>query len=335
MRKSLILLVILALLGGIAYYLFTKNKQEEAVLVAVDRGFTISSMDDVRRIVIKHAKMPPSVFDKANGEWTLDYKYKVDPYIMAYIGQVLTGMELRNVPRKVATSPIIGSMKSNGIRVDVFTNTLEQTERTFFIGSDTQDGVGTYMLLDGDPQPYVMYLPGHNGGLRSRFEHRSEEYRDKYIYNIKPENIKSIKIQYPKNEISSFLLKNDNGISIEPLDVNQPPLEKPFNERFAKSYLKYFESIGSEGFANRLETKDSIMSKVPYAIVTITTNENNEIQHSYYSYDDFQFRTNKARRPEDVHTIERFFVKGKDDLYFTQTSVIGKIFIGYRQFFSS
>lgn len=332
MRNSLILVFLLAVLGGIAYYLVTKNKQKEEVLVAADRGFTIPSMDVVRRVVIKHVKMPPSVFDKSNGEWTLDYKYKVDKYIMGGIGEVLTRMELHSIPRKVATNTIIESMKSNGIRVDVFTNTLEKPERTFFIGSDTQAGVGTYMLLEGDPQPYVMFLPGLNGGLRSRFEQRGEEYRDKYIYTIKPDDIISVKIEYPKNETASFMLTNGNTHTVKPLDVNQPTLDKPLNENFAKAYIKYFESIGSEGFANRLEQKDSIMSKVPFAIVTVATKDG-EIIHSYFSYNDFMDKTNKARRPEDIAKVDRFFVKGKDDLYFAQTRVIGKIFVGYHQFF--
>ena len=47
--------------------------------------------------------------------------------------------------------PIMQSLKLSGIRVDVFTNTLEEPEKTFFIGNDTKEGVGTYMLLEGDP----------------------------------------------------------------------------------------------------------------------------------------------------------------------------------------
>ncbi|MCB9311072.1 MAG: DUF4340 domain-containing protein [Lewinellaceae bacterium] len=333
MRNIIILGILLLVLGGAAYTIKVKGDKKAQTLVAADRGFTVKSMDDVRRVVIKHVKMPPFVFDKNNGEWTMDYKYKADKYIMANIGNALTKMQLHDIPAKAATNTIMQSLKLSGIRVDVFTNTLEEPEKTFFIGNDTKEGVGTYMLLEGDPQPYVMYLPGLGGGLRARFEHPGEDYRDKSIYTILPSDIQSITLEYPKNTSSSFIIRNENPVTILPLDNNQPKLERPINQKLAKAYFGYFESIGAEGFANKFEQADSIILKVPYAKLTIQLKDGNSITHDYYSYDDIMDKTNKARRPEDISEISRFFVHGKDDDYFAQIRVVGNFFLGYRQFF--
>ena len=157
MKRIIILVLLLIGLSAAAYYLIRENDQKG--MVTADRGFSVPDLNEIKKIVIQQKKI-------MNG------KYPVDPGVFVNVEKVLTNVTLLYVPPAGHTNTIMESIKENGIQVDLYEDE-DAPIKIFHIGTDLQKSAGTHMVMAGSAQPYVMYLPGLEGGLRSRFEQPS------------------------------------------------------------------------------------------------------------------------------------------------------------------
>lgn len=335
MKKVLSLVVLLFALSGIAYYLIQQGKVSDKGYVTADRNFTVKSMDDVDKIVIKHVKLQPLVLTRKGKSWILDEKYDVDPDVFINIEAVLTRMSLSFIPPKQSITNIMESIEKNGIQVDIYTGS-DKPSKIFFIGADTKDGSGTYMVMGGSSQPYVMQLPGLQGGLRSRFEQPSYNYRDKILFKYKKESIKNIKVEYLTDNLSSFEITNGNHPTVKPL-IDQPdnPKGQP-NEQNLKYYISQFENMGTEGIVNNIPEKDSLINTEPNTVLTITTKDGQQKLYKFYSYDHIILEEENPITQKEIFNINRQYVYTSYDntLYTAQMRVIRRIFLNYKDFYN-
>lgn len=334
MKKVLYLIALLIVLSGMALFVMKKEQAVEKGYLTADRNFQIKNMDEVTKIVIKQPKLQPIIFTKKGKGWLLNEKYDVDPDVFINIQTVLERVSLSYVPPKQSVSHIMESIKNNGIQVDIYTQ-ANKPERIYYIGSDTKDGSGTNMIMGGYTQPYVMQLPGLIGGLRSRFEQPAQNYRDKTLFKFNPSDIKTIKIEYVKDNLSSFEITNGSLPTIKPL-INLPdnPTGTP-NEANLKYYINQFERIGTEGIVNNVPEKDSLIANAPNSILTITTKDNNQHVYKFYSYEHYIDGEKDPVTQKEIYAINRQYIYTPNDntLYTAQMRVIRRIFLAYKDFF--
>ncbi len=334
MKRNIILVLLLLALSAVAYFFINKEKRTEKSTISADRGFTIPSMEDVTQVVLKRTDEPAITFKKSKTGWTLNEKYEVDPAVFVNIEVVLTNMRLSYIPNDAAIQNIKSSIQKTGIQVDVYGRD-DKPMKIFYVGGDAPGGEGTYMWLAGEDKPYVMQLPGMVGGLRSRFDQPLHNYRDKVIYKHKMGDIESITVEYPKDNFSSFTInKSILGIELEPLlDLPNKPKGQP-NKFLLEKYLKVYEEIGIEGIINAYPGKDSIIVATPNCIMTLKKKDGSEIQHKYWSHDNYVDKQGTSRTPAEIRDQERMFIYTQDgDLYIAQMRTIGNIFRGYQDFF--
>jgi len=334
MKKSGILFIVLLLLSSGGYFLVINDRKEENGNLTSDRGFNVKSMDDVQKIVIKHVKLQPLVFTRQGKQWLLNGKYSVDDAVFINVEKVLTGMKMLYIPSKATTSTILESIKKNGIQLDVYEGG-NQPSRIISIGTDTQKGDGTFMILGGTDQPYVMHLPGLAGGLRSRFEQPLENFRDKYLFKDQINHIDYIKVEYPKQNSSSFIIENKaEKATIRPLieNITEPALSA--NHQLITAYLSGFESLGAEKLINQYPAKDSVIAKIPNCIIELKRRDGIIKHFKFFDYDDIETVTGNSRSPEEIRGQNHLLVyTNEKDFYTVQNRVFGDIFRGYQEFF--
>lgn len=336
MKRIVILALILVSFAGIAYYLVNKNNAEKKGMVTADRGFTVESIDDVKKIVIKHKKLQPMIFERKGKGWIMNGKYDVDPGVFINVEKVLTDMKMLYIPPVGHTQTIMNSINNNGIQVDLYDGE-EKPFKIFFIGTDVQNSAGTHMIMAGETQPYVMHLPGLEGGLRSRFEQPAKNYRDKFIYQFPSSTIDQIMIEYPKDNFSSFVLKvKGDQFELNPiLDMVKKPTQA-INQIKLKKFVDQFEYMGTEGLISDIPELDSITSRTPICIFTLTKNDGTKHVHKYFSYDDYEEPGILKKTPAEIRGLNRVFIyTDKGDMYTSQNRVVGGIFMGYTDFFGN
>ncbi len=331
-NQNLILLLVLIGLSGVASFLYFQHQREASQLVTADRGIAVKNITDVSKIVVKHVKLQPIVFTRAGGMWLINGKYPADPGIMVHIEKVLTGVRLLYVPPHNSIPTILKSVKENGIQVDVYLDNGKTPEKIIHIGSDLQDGDGTFMVLGGSKQAFAMHLPGLSGGLRSRFEQPLDNYRDKFIFQTPLEKIKSLKVIYPKDNVHSFLIENKTDLMLTPL-MHRHAEGHITNKNFMKSYLSQFESLGAEKLMNQSPEKERVLQSLPSCAIELAKKDGTKNHYAFYKYDDPENQFGLTNSPGEIRFQNRLYVLvDSTDFYSVQTRVFGNVFRSYSDF---
>ncbi len=335
MNSPRILLPLLVILSLATYYFVVLKEKSNSEDLTADRGFAVTDFSSVSKIVIKHVKLQPMVFTRNKTGWLLNQSSNVDPAVFSNIQAALTGMRMLYMPPAATTSTVMKSIRQNGIQVDIYTGNSDSPEKIFFIGTDTQKGDGTFMLLNGSDQPYVMHLPGLHGGLRSRFEQPEKNYRDKFIYQFPLKSIQYIQVKYPKHEVESFQIQVQQPLSLTPLlSATRKPAGTLLEAKLI-AYADQFASTGTEGLFNDFPLKDSLFLLVPDCIITIAQNDKTVTTDKFYSFEHFMERNGIYRTPPEIRSGNRMFILRNDkDLFLAQNKVIGPFFTGFSEFYT-
>jgi hypothetical protein len=333
-NKYVWLIAVILAVATIAVVQYNR-KAGEKQLETADRGFTVNSMNDVNKIVIRHVKLQPLIFTRGENNWLVNGTYDVDPGVFVNIEKVLTGMQMLYIPARNATTTILESLKSNGIQVDIYNNEDDREPvKMFFVGTDTQKGDGTYMILGGSSQPYVMHLPGLAGGLRSRFEQPAINFRDKFIINNVHGSITSLTMEYPGDYRSSFKISENKGAwKIQSLVTENSNTSLFPNQNMIASYVSRFEKLGAEMFITDELTKKEIRKNLPAAILTIQNTEDVKKVYRFYGYEDITENKGFAKTPAEIRNQNRLFVDiDSKDMLTAQNRVFSRIFMSLDNF---
>ena len=333
MKRLAILFAILISLGGIAYYLNSKTDNSKSSLTSSDRNFSFPK-DQIGEITIQKVGNEMQTFTrKEGGHWYINNKYKVSQFSIPYMLQTLTELKIQNIPPKSAVVNIIKDIEKAGIQIKIYDLSGNEV-RSYKVGLESYDDMGTVFMMDGSNQPYNMYLKGFDGNMRSRLFQKIDKWRDKEIWQYDPNDIVEVGIKYHKNQKESFLLKvDDSKIDVKPLSQFITPSEKEIDQDVAKAYLSAFTRVYAEEYDNSNIRKDSIRGLLPFVTVAVKdkTGHVNEVQ--FFPFNDITFKNVNTKDLEDAAKIERYFVyHSKGDFMITQTRMIKEVFRPYNFF---
>jgi hypothetical protein len=102
--------------------------------------------------------------------------------------------------------------------------------------------IGSFMMLRGDEEPYVVRIPGYDGRISLLFSTDVKVWRDKTIFQYRPADILSIEVDYNSNPRASFgyyFFRPDN-IQIKSKSLNQ---SVTISKEKARDYLNHFASV--------------------------------------------------------------------------------------------
>ena len=94
------------------------------------------------------------------------------------------------LPRQ-AVADVVKDMATEGIKVEIYAKNGKAL-RTFYVGGSTSDDRGTFMMMENSNEPYVMHIQGFQGMLRPRFHTDEQDWRDRFVFKLKPEDIKMV-----------------------------------------------------------------------------------------------------------------------------------------------
>jgi Domain of unknown function (DUF4340) len=342
MKKNTILLLILFVaLGGAAFY-FLKNKDlKNSRSDAWDMQFSIPEARTlVTKIRMTDRTGKQAILEKTKGSWMINGRYKARQSSADLLVETIRRVTVKYIPSNAAVPRMMESLASLGIRVDMFNG--DEIIKTWYVGGVTPDDRGTYFLMEGSKQPYVAHIPSEESELRPRFILIEEEWRDRTVFEEKPEEIAAISIEYPQYQAFSFnLTKVEKGeYQVTPFYPNQPVIKKTLARGKAESYLLMYEKLVAEGFENTNYRRDSVLSLVPFASVTVKktdgTSKNVRFYPMYARDIDGNFILPSSPSPF-MGGIERYFAykEPEKDFFLTQHVVMGKLFANYPWFFES
>lgn len=331
MSRTIIFLVFFVALGGVLYFLLSKEKEQNQI--GWDRAFAIEEIDAIGTIFIADRKGNRTKLERKAGYWLYNETFRANPNAIENVLDAISRIEMKFKPANAAVPNMVASLASNGLKVEILDRNGREL-KAYYIGGSTPDERGTYMIMEDAEQPYVCFLPGWEGNLRFRFNLVGDQWRDKTVFSLQPERLKAIEILYPKQQSKSFRLVKDGAeYQLYPLFGNEVNQMKKINSATGRRFLAGFDWLAAESFANKYPKKDSILQTVPFCSIKVEKIDGKTQEVHFYPV--------QGNAPIDLKTmttlgnsvIERFLIdKNKEDFMLVQNRVFRKIFWAYEFF---
>ncbi len=311
----------LALLAG--YFLMGEKEETKSSVRIEDREFILKDPDAAKTITIETKGRPIVHLSETKDGWYINNRHKANQRIVQNMLTTLSKMTILYIPTKAAAETAKNRMQMHGIEIKTFDKNGEVLTE-FTLGTNTSIENGTFCLKKGADQVYVMSLPAMEGGIRNFFTQNHEELRDMTIFAYKPNNIRKVTVDYPKDVKNSFSIKR-NGTALELSSPTQMSGQVA-NQNIMDAYLKDFHNLQSEFIQNDHIFKDTISTFIPFMELTIETLENPPLKCQIYPTRDMMNSRINTRSVDDL-TLQHegyFLNTNRGDFYMVQGRLFNK-----------
>ncbi len=294
MRKTILYLVILGLLGFAVYFFLFSNK-DTSPFGEDEAGFTIKDTAQIGKIYLASQDGESVTVEHTDSFWMVNKQYHALPGTLKMLLTTLQGQKPLYPVTQNAYENAIKIMSTEGIKVEIYGRDGKKM-RCFYVGGVAVNNSGTNMLMDGAKKPYVVTMAGFNGYLTPHYPTQMRYWRDRSIMNIPAEEVKKVSLQYMDKPMNSFELIQEGSKITVTGDSNYSKYTDRYNARRAKVYTKYFTNINCEGYLNGLADMDTTLKTTrKHSVLDI---EGNHGQHQHM--DIYWVPINKRSKNLDV-----------------------------------
>lgn len=331
MNSNKILLFVfigLMLVAGLFY--FYKGNPNDSGFDLSDRQFAVEDVSKIGLISIERKDYPKIIFTKNGNNWVLNNGREARNESVNYITSIIHKLKIKYIPNQVGSQKIAGIIKKSGIKVILFDNNKKHL-KTFYVGPDLGDGTGTAFLMEGARQPYVMFVPGFQGSIRTRFLFEINEYESKAIFNEVAEDIQSVEVKYPYDKPSSYYIERKTvGYDFyNPYDKLKLP---KLNEKLLDAYLENFSNVVAEYNDANNANKEEILNSKIYCEVILKRKNGTERTVTLYSLPNIEWNENKFS-PKEVTEDTRFIAQTNEKQFLlVQQRVMKKVLLAFDSF---
>lgn len=276
-QKNLIGLLSIIILITISLVVVFSQKSS-----TIEQNFHIKDTNKITKIVIEDREKNISKVVKQDSIWMVNDKFQASPLMVSTMLETLREMRIREPVARAAHENIIKQLSARNTRIDVYTESYlinlgfiklfkrEKLEKSIYIGNETMDNTGTFMLIKGTKDPCVIHIPNFRGYLSSRFTAVENDWKMHTIFKYKPQEIASIKVEIPDYPQEGFeLYAEENTFHIKRLADGE--LLKDFDTLKVTAFISSFFELNFENIATNIPQihKDTIFSKNPSFIFTV------------------------------------------------------------------
>jgi hypothetical protein len=342
MRKTAVYFAILAILAFSVYY-FLLSDRNTSQYSQDEAGFNIKDTGAIGRIFLASSDGGSITVERTDTGWMVNKQYHALPSTLNTLLTVLTRQEPLYPVTQKAYDNVIKDMAASNIKVEVYKKDGSKM-RVFYVGGSAVNNTGTNMLMDGAKKPYVVHMPGFVGYLTPQYATRLTDWRDRTVFNIPANEIKTVSVQYPSTPQYSFVINRENG------DINvtadKEVMSRPggVNKKRAESYLHLFTNVNCEGYINGLPDNDTTLKTSPKQSEIDVTGLHGQHQHVdiYWMAINRRSKNMTINKPNEYNNIPPGFdadrlyavMNDKKDTVVVQQFVFHSIFRRAFEFFT-
>lgn len=334
MNKNLIYLIIFIVLLIAAYFLVFREKI--STFGKNDTNFELKHPEEVTKIFMADMNGKKILLERKNDDWFVNGKFRARLDGVKNILETLNKIRVFYPVPKSSHNTVVADLASSNIKVEVYDEGGDKI-KSYFLGGPTMDYKGTYIMLEGAKNPYVIHIPGFEGYMTSRFFLDEEEWRNRNIFSYTAQNLKSVTIDYLEEPENSFQLTMVNEDSFQLVQLHSEKINLgEMNKQRIKEYLSFYNNINMEAFQNNISQKDSIIALGHFISMTITDVNGNENKLKIYHmpiHDKSKSQFDEQNNPLKWDLDRMYAVQNDKDFILIQYFVFNKILRSYRDFF--
>lgn len=252
-KTNIILIVVIAILGGVYYFTQSRESGERQ---KYDYVFHVEDTAAIHKIFIKD-KTPHEVsLIRDNGRWMIEGGDEARPVAVKTLLKTFNQMRLKNFISESMKPTVLNRLAAHGIEVKLFDKS-GNVMKHFFVGPPSMDELGSYMMNKGGDSPYAVFIPGFNGNLTTRFFADPIQWRKRSIWGFDNLDIKKVRLRYDHAPQNSFEIDTDtnNKYSLTRLIDKQTFIPDSIQVGL------FFSAISSAQYQGAITPSDGIWAK--------------------------------------------------------------------------
>ena len=332
--KLSLLLMILVVLSVITYFYIGGSNTKIA-----DEGLTNFAIEDtasIDQLKLSNTEDQSVTIKKDGNKWYADGGKEIDQKPVQTILKTLKRIQVKSPVPESTQETVMKQIIGNHVKVDIYQN--GKLLKTYYVGHPTSDHYGTYMLLETpsegrSPEPFIMYLPGHNGHLSTRFFANPKAWNFSGIFNLDPINIKEVVITNHDTPSESFTIQAKDDREFKLLDQFGKNTFN-FDTIAVRNYLTGYRKVHYDFVEENLteSMKDSILNSQPFMTIELTTKNGNSKMMDCYRRParKVEYDMNDKLIPYDRDLFIGHI--NREDLVVCQYYVFDKLLLSYSNF---
>ncbi|MCE2740871.1 MAG: DUF4340 domain-containing protein [Sphingobacteriales bacterium] len=267
-KQTKILLLVLLLLGS-AYFMISQKPWRNAEKAA--DAFAVQDTAGISKIFMANKRGEKVLLERMlTNEWLVNGKVPADFQKIQLLLSTLKQMQIQMPIPASMHNTAIAILASRGIKTEIYAG--DKLVKTIYVGSETPDKTGTFMLLEGEDEAYSVHIPGFVGYLTPRFFMSEIKWRNKLVFNYQPQEIKQFKINYFQDNSQSFSYQKDLFEEQHVLKNAAGNLVQADTQQ-VKVFLSAFHNKFVEGFYDDSTftptERDSLFKREPFCEIQI------------------------------------------------------------------
>lgn len=274
MKKITWMLLLVLVVGGIAYYLSVSDDPFRSDGIE-QTDFAIADTASIGKIVIADRSGRIIRLTRDSDAWKVNGKYPAREDAVTTLLRTFKNIYIQRPVAKEAQEQVNKVMASSTKKVEVY-DLNEKLIKTWYVGHATMDKKGTYMLLETprsgkSSAPYIMDMKGFIGMLNTRFFLDENEWRSTILLTYPEMNLTAIEVDYPQEKSASFKIEYGGGNEIKLFTADDTPIAS-FDTTILKNYMLGYKMMSFENYRNGLSEVqiDSVRSSTPFQVIRIT-----------------------------------------------------------------
>jgi len=308
--KTWILLLIFAVL---AFFTYRYLNQEDTALRSDD--FAIENTNQIGKIVMWDKTKKRVTLTRKKDGWQVNGKYPVRKEAIDILLQTFENLDIVAQVPKAAEENVIRSININSTITEIY-NKDGKLMKELYVGDGARASTTTYMMQKGSKYPYEISLPNWQGVLKPRFMLNEIDWRDRAVFRIPSDKIKTVQVEYfapEKKELSFKLIRNGNAVDIQKL-YGLPAKGLPINKK-GMYYIKGFESLVAEAFENDNPKRKSLVNAEPFCEIEVMTTTGDLRNVKLYPVPGRKIGQNEKGAPVRA-AVDRYFASVDDNTDF-------------------
>lgn len=328
-KKNRILIIATLVLAAIAVWLIMQTRSGT---VQERHDFAVEDTASVTKIFLADRSGKSIEIEREGNRWRLNKKYYARRDAVKTLLETLKNVSLQSMVPKSMYNTVIKQLSTGAIKCEIYMKGKSKPDKVIYVGGETQDSKGTYMMLENSSIPFVTEIPGFEGYLTPRFFLNEAEWRDKTVFDFAYGDIRSVEMDYHPDSARSFKIdfNSDKDFTVSS-PVTGQKLQQP-DTATVVNYLSLFTYLNFEffDFMKTQSQKDSMLRIPPVFTFDIKDRKGKETRAKFYNIqvNPFSIATTDTSGTPAKYDVDRMyaFINNDSALVGVQVFAFGKIF---------
>ena len=300
------------------------SNSTDSTLNNEESGFSVRDTASVTKIFIADNGINEVLLQRTGHGWLINKKFPANKRSIDFLLETIKKIKVKTPVSKASRDNVVKRLAGSAVKVEIYQivprvnlfNRVklfyhEKRTKVFFVGDVTQNNLGTYMLMEGAKNPYIVYIPGFRGFVSVRFSPKPDDWKSHIVFNKNLADIKSVTVENHKNPEQSFRIKVIDAMgNYNMTQLSDGTSVSDYDTLKLLNFLTSFKDLRYESRLNAIlppQRIDSILHTKPIYRVTLVDVNNDTTRVVMFNKNKLPDAVTKAYEQLVPVDLDRFY----------------------------